>query len=139
MYNLFLDDFRRPLDCHYMPDSRFYFTSEWGIVRDYDQFCKEITRRFERGEWPSAISFDHDLGDCHYDHADIKDEDYEKFYVGLKEKTGLDCAKWLVEFCLEKGKDLPPDIRVHSQNPVGARNIKGFIDAFRRFKNSEKL
>ena len=76
MYNLFLDDFRIPLDCHYTSNPRFYFTNDWVIVRNYDQFCKEIQKRYEKGEWPETISFDHDLGDSHYDHSYVHEDDY---------------------------------------------------------------
>ena len=38
-YNLFLDDVRNPKDCcQYMPDAKFYFDSEFVIVRNYDEF-----------------------------------------------------------------------------------------------------
>jgi len=65
-------------------------------------------------EFPSFISFDHDLGD------------------GL---TGYDCAKWLVEYDLETGL-MPADFSfyVHSQNPVGASNIKNLLNSYMRNK-----
>jgi NAD+-processing family protein with receiver domain len=109
---LFLDD------CRPAPD----FT--WDIVRSYDQFIAYI--KFHGV--PDIISFDHDLGDEHYKHytegedkflstgeANSRNIDYSKF----TEKTGYDCAKWLVENNL-----LPKQYFIHSMNPVGVMNIK---------------
>ena len=101
MYNLFLDDFRSPLDCHYMPNPRFYFTTEWVIVRNFDEFCNIIQKNYAEGKLPSIISYDHDLGDSHYGEI-ITEDQYEATYVGLKEKTGLDCAKWFSDFLFGK-------------------------------------
>lgn len=59
---------------------------------------------------PRNISFDHDLGE------------------GV---TGHDFAKWLVEHCLDAR--LSPDFAfyVHSQNPIGAENIRKLIERFK--------
>jgi hypothetical protein len=137
MYNLFLDDFRSPLDCHYMGDSAFYFKTEWQIVRNYDEFVKFIETKWNESEFPAVVSFDHDLGDDHYG-IPVTEETYESVFTGLKEKTGLDCAKWLINFCLEKGVNLP-HFRVHSMNPIGAKNIFSLLENFRKFQDSEKL
>lgn len=57
-YNLFLDDFRVPMDVlRYMPKYQYYVDKEWDIVRNYDEFVKIVT---EKGI-PQAVSFDHDL------------------------------------------------------------------------------
>ena len=62
-YNLFLDDVRNPKDCcQYMPDAKFYFNSEFVIVRNYDEFVNFI----RKNGLPNIISFDHDLADEHY-------------------------------------------------------------------------
>ena len=137
MYNLFLDDFRIPLDCHYMPNRGFYFKTEWQIVRSYDEFVKFIESKWEQGEFPAVVSFDHDLGDDHYG-IPVTEETYEAVFTGLEEKTGLDCVKWLINFCLEKGRKLP-DFMVHSMNTVGAKNIYTLLENFRKFQESEKL
>lgn len=73
------------------------------IVRSYDDFVYTITKF----GIPSFISFDHDLGPG---------------------KTGHDCAKWLIEFMLDTNQKEKINFVVHSQNPVGAENIKKLID-----------
>ena len=59
------------------------------------------------------ISFDHDLADEHY----LKQNSQE-----FVEKIGYDCAKWLVEYCMDHYLDLPK-FYCHSMNPVGKENI----------------
>ena len=41
-------------------------------------------------------------------------------------KSGYDCAKWLVDYCLDNGITIP-NFGVHSANPVGAENIRGLL------------
>lgn len=136
-YNLFLDDIRSPLDCHYMPNRGIYFKTEWRIVRNYSQFCKMIEEGFSNGEFPDLISFDHDLADIHYVDAEISKDLYEETYGNSVEKTGKDCAKWLAEFCL--GNDITlPQYLVHSQNTVGAENISLFLKNVRDFQNHQR-
>ena len=124
MSNVFIDDIRDP--CHvkqaWHKGEWIEFPSHytWEIVRSYDEFVRFIT---ERG-MPAIISFDHDLSFEHYPQGDLKIEpiDYSKF----TEKTGYDCAKWLVDYCAEKDLDLP-DFYVHSFNPVGRMNIANYL------------
>lgn len=104
MYNLFLDDCRSPYK--FLKDER----RTWEVVRNYNQFVNVIQQR----GMPEFISFDHDLGDEHYDKT-IDSSQY-------KEKTGYECAKWLIEYCVNT-KQLLPKWQVHSLNPVGGRNI----------------
>jgi len=139
MYNLFLDDIRTQHMCEYMPNASFYRKTDWVIARDYPQFCEIITKKWhEEKEWPEVVSFDHDLGVSHYKDSFITEEQYEEHYVGLEEKTGMDCAKWLANFCMENGLMLPRCM-VHSQNTVGAKNIQSFLESFIRHQTSEKL
>lgn len=78
-------------------------------VYDYDEFVNFINKNGV----PEFISFDHDLGEG---------------------KTGFDCAKFLVEFCLDNGvSDI--NFQVHSQNPVGKENIEKLLGNFNRLKN----
>lgn len=92
MYNLFLDDERRPEFCKDYPgDESLYDTGKWEVVRSYDEFVKKIN---ELGR-PDNVSFDYKL-------RDIKD--------------GLDCAKYLIEKC-EQENWVFPDYRVHSSWP----------------------
>jgi hypothetical protein len=109
-YNLFLDDVREPN--LFLNDTR-----TWVIVRGYNDFVKIIT---ERG-LPEFISFDHDLADEHYNQI----VDYEKYV----EKTGYDCAKWLMEYCIKNNKTLP-NYQIHSMNPVGRMNINMVLSTY---------
>ena len=76
---------------------------EWIICRSFLEFTQLISEQFGKYENPTLcdleISFDHDLGN--------------EF-----EKTGHDCAKWLIEQNIILKK-----FNAHSANPVGAENI----------------
>jgi hypothetical protein len=123
-YNLFLDDVRVPSMCSYVgKDSAVYFDLEWEIVRNYDQFVNYIT---ENG-LPEVVSFDHDLAEAHYHESMYKGgKVYMKYLETVSEKTGMDCAKWMVEYCIDKGLPVPIWY-VHSMNPVGKENITSYI------------
>lgn len=74
-------------------------------VRSYAAFIAYITAY----GLPDFISFDHDLG------------------LG---ESGYDCAKWLVNYCLDNDLRLP-GFAVHSQNPVGKENISMLLLNFK--------
>lgn len=136
MYNLFLDDYRDPTDCvgyvHPMgirPD--LYTNNKWVIVKNYDEFVECITKY----GLPTLISFDHDLADEHYTPEEYwSDYDASKKYqesLTYKEKTGLDCAKWLVDYCMNNKQELPK-YEAHSMNPVGRDNIISLLNNFKK-------
>lgn len=75
-------------------------------VKSYFEFTKFILQN----GLPYFISFDHDLGE---------------------EKTGYDCAKWLVDYCMDNKLQLPK-FSVHSQNPVGKENIQILLNNFNK-------
>jgi hypothetical protein len=103
-YHLFLDDERYP------------------VLKKGEIF--HIARNYDDAEWyvrnlglPNHISFDHDLG-------------------SPKNLTGYDFAKW---FCrhIEDNNYTATNLAnftfsVHSQNPVGAENIKTYMNNFLR-------
>ena len=93
----------------------------WEVVRNYDQFVDIIT---EHGV-PKYVTFDHDLADAHYEAmwnaVHNKPHDYGT------EKTGYDCAKWLVDYC-DVNKIKFPEYQVHSMNPIGSHNIRTYIE-----------
>lgn len=111
-YYLFLDDERKPLSVKWVDLP----AANWVIVRSYDQFVDMITKR----GLPAFVTFDHDLGPESMA-AVIKGE----VYRGC-EKTGLDCAKWLVDCCIDVHVPLPRWM-VHSLNPIGRENIAGYL------------
>lgn len=117
MIKLFLDDIRIPKDAIGLVSSnlnQFYWEKDWIIVRNYYEFCNYI----QKFGLPDFISFDHDLADEHY--MDVDNSEYE-------EKTGYECAKWLVDWCLENSLSLPKFV-VHSANPIGKQNIESYLN-----------
>jgi len=123
--NLFLDDIRIPSTVKtYMPElGGDYFDAKWTIVRNYGEFVGHI----ETNGLPNMISFDHDLADVGYD-----SETYTETFT-YQEKTGFDCAKFLVDYCIDNNLQVPNFV-VHSQNPVGNKNIEGLLNNFKKFQ-----
>lgn len=123
---LFLDDIRMPKDVYEYIKNDIYLSLNWDIVRNYNDFVQYIT---DTG-LPDIISFDHDIADSHYTPQHLWDDyDASKKWQEEQvhtEKTGYDCAKWLVEYCLINDLDLP-FCYVHSQNVVGRDNINSYI------------
>lgn len=119
---LYLDDCRIPMDI--IPGYR-----PWSVVTNYKEFVKHITKH----GLPDYISFDHDLADEHTTDFTIQTATEGccvPNYDSYTEKTGLDCAKWLVEeYCQKKNLPLPL-CSVHSQNPIGAKNIQSYLNGY---------
>lgn len=128
MKKLFLDDIRNPIDCcsymQYRGIDLKQYHEEWDIVRNYKEFVEHINLV----GLPDIISFDHDLAD----HLLDKDRNI------LSEKTGYDCAKWLIEYCMDNNEELPKFI-VHSMNPVGTKNIKDLLNNFKQKSNETDI
>lgn len=127
--NLFLDDIRDPsgvANYIYPIELRsIYKLENWEIVRNYEQFVDFINKN----GLPKKISFDHDLADIHYD--------IKTWTQGFKyhEKTGFDCAKFMIEYCLKNNLKFP-EWYCHSQNPVGRNNIISLINNFKKYGES---
>ena len=120
-YNIFLDDIRVPTDVTWanIPADQHY-----SVVRNYKEFVDLITLR----GLPKFVCYDHDLADTHYGHGLNNNEiPYESY----KEKTGYDAAKWLVNYCMERGIKHPPYV-VHSMNPIGKQNIESYINSYNK-------
>jgi len=130
MKRLFLDDLRVPLDCpkaHYMVyrkiDLKIY-NEDWVIVRSHGQFVKWI----QENGLPDLISFDHDLGDDSNLKGILPIEEWFDL-ENNREYTGMDSAKWLVNYCMDNDLKLPEFV-VHSANPAGYENINGLLDSY---------
>ena len=122
-YYLFLDDIRYPSQVNWvsLPEN-----VEWKIVRSFDEFTNFI----KVNGLPKFISFDHDLADEHYKLGHVSA--FTKFdYNKVTEKTGYHCAKWLVEYCLER-KLPPPNWVTHSMNPIGCENINSILKSYQK-------
>lgn len=97
-------------------------------AKNYNDFIKYIS---DNG-LPNAICFDHDLGI--ENHAQRISEGMSKRQSRkLKplEKSGYDCAKWLVDYCIDNSKQLPL-YSIQSMNPVGKENIKCLLENFKK-------
>ena len=121
---IYLDDVRTPIE------------KIWIVVRNYEEFVKIITD--EGLDSISVISLDHDLGES------AMNEFFSNVYINGKldynnitEKTGLDCAKFLIELSMDSGIKLP-QIYVHSANPVGSANIIELVNNFLHFNKLEE-
>jgi len=98
---------------------------------------KEFTEYIQTHGLPDGICFDHDLGDIVEKKSRSKGMS-KKISRQLKqmEKTGYDCAKWLVSFCLDNNKQIPP-YNIQSANPVGKENIDKLLKSFIKFRENE--
>jgi hypothetical protein len=119
-YNLFIDDERDPNDVTWLSatERTAHLHEDWYIVRSYAEAIETI---LTFGCMPQIVSFDHDLGEC--------------------ARTGYDLAKWMVAQALAfpSAYGFSEDfwLIVHSKNPVGAGNIKGYFDSyFRHLENN---
>lgn len=113
---IYLDDVRTPIE------------KDWVVVRNYDEFVTKVT---ETGlENIELISLDHDLG-----YSAMEEwfgntyHNYSINYDNINEKTGMDCAKWLVDQWLDGSPVV--EVVVHSANAVGSANIMGHINHYR--------
>ena len=115
-FKVYLDDLRTPID------------NEWVVGRDYNDFIDKVS---EIGlDNIETISLDHDLGETAIrEYFKNVTTNYVLNYDNIHEKTGYDCAKWLVEQCINNGTKLPL-ILTHSANPIGSANIMGYINNF---------
>ena len=115
---LWLDDYRNPMEGQWLVFSPITLEDlEVFWVKSYKEFTDWIT---ENG-LPDAICFDHDLGD-YQAFRNGHPEYFEDQEWPETEKTGYDCAKWLVEYCMENKLKLPL-YNIQSANPVGKENI----------------
>lgn len=128
---LWLDDYRNPMENNWLVFSPIEQPYNVVWVKSYDEFVEWITKN----GLPDAICFDHDLADIHYKFKDL--DDYEKLMLENDqdvEKTGFDCAKWLVNYCIINSKPLPL-YNIQSANPVGKENIDKLLKNFLKYNS----
>jgi hypothetical protein len=116
---IYLDDLRTPVD------------KIWVVVRSYDEFVSTATAiGFENIE---LVSLDHDLGEASMKDWAINQHkgnlvvDYDTIH-STGEKTGMDCAKWIVEQWLNKAPVFK--VMIHSANAVGSVNMMSYINNY---------
>lgn len=107
-YQLFLDDERYPV----LKKDNWVIATPWHIARNYDDAIWYV----QNLGVPRFISFDHDLG-------------------APQNPTGYDFAKWLCAYIEDYELDFPDkfEYHIHSQNPVGAENIRAYMENFLRY------
>ena len=88
-----------------------YFDITW--VKSYKEFVDFV----DKNGLPSNVSFDHDLGN-------VEDPD--------NEKTGYDCAKYIVDYCMNNDRDIP-NYRIQSDNGPGRENIDKYLQNYHKF------
>jgi hypothetical protein len=125
---LFLDDIRGPEHAFEYTQKEVFVSEKWEVVRSFDEFKNFI----ETNGIPYVISFDHDLALSHYTPEYLwtsyeKSKDWQNAQVH-DEKTGYDCAVWLVMYCTTNKLELPL-YYCHSQNPVGKDKIMAVLNA----------
>ena len=109
--SLFLDDERIPADIKLLMGK--FFVEDWVIVRNYQDFVEVVNNNIGNID---LVSFDHDIA-C---------------FVGDVEKTGKDCADYLIDKCIETGIDFP-NWFVHTQNIVGKPNVIASILTYLKY------
>lgn len=117
---IYLDDIRTPIE------------EDWIVCRDYNDFVKCVS---EVGlDNISMISLDHDLGETAIrEYFKNVRTNYILDYANIHEKTGYDCAKWIVDESINTDITLPL-IMTHSANPIGSANIIGYINNYLKNK-----
>jgi hypothetical protein len=104
----------------YLDDMRVPSIFGVDLVRNYDEFVAFLTDH----EMPELISFDHDLAFEHYPLAENR-PGVQIPYGTYKEKTGLECARYIID------NKLPLKHWIsHSMNVQGNINIATELRAY---------
>ena len=113
---IWIDDIRDPQESIWQNWIKKNFgTNDFDItwIKSYKEFVDFVNKN----GLPSNVSFDHDLGD-------VEDPD--------NEKTGYDCAKYIVDYCMDHNRDIP-NYRIQSDNGPGAENIDKYLQNYHKF------
>jgi hypothetical protein len=131
--NIYLDDVRIPQT----PEVK------WHLVKNYDQFVNLVESVGLEGI--EVITLDHDLGpESMHEYFTNVSPNYKLEYENISEKTGYDCAKYLVNKFYDQHPERIemdrrqkktaeayfPTVLCHSANPIGSANIMGYINNF---------
>ena len=108
---LWLDDIRNPFESNWVQRFSPISNPEVIWVNSYTEFTNYIIQN----GLPDAICFDHDLGD-----------------ISENEKTGYDCAKYIVDYCLDNDLDIPK-FNIQSDNGPGGDNIRMLLNNYHKF------
>lgn len=123
---LWLDDLRNPLEGKWIECFAPEFKDSGYIiwVLSYEEFIGWIGKN----GLPQKICFDHDLGEDVAIKLVSKGVNKKKAREVKKlAKSGYDCAKWLVDYCIDHDQQIP-EWNIQSANPVGKENINGLLN-----------
>ena len=113
---IWLDDERNPFNDKWVSlYSPIGTNCEIIWLKSFYEFKEEI----DKNGLPDAICFDHDLSDIE----------------NPKEMTGYDCAKYLVDYCIDNNLDIPP-YNIQSSNPSGKENISGLLNNYIKYRKT---
>ena len=131
---IWLDDFRDPLKDDWLvfsPIGRSGVEVFW--IKNYIDFTEWITNN----DLPDAICFDHDLSDFqafYFSYPELMSEvPYPEY-----EKTGKDCVKWLVDYCLDNNLQVP-EYNCQTSNQVGKENMTGLLENYKKHFKKENM
>lgn len=112
----------------YLDDVRTPVKNNWYVVRNYNEFVHLVNKiGLDKID---EISLDHDLGDEAMTEYYTNVKNFNQLdYNNINEKTGMDCAKFLVNKSLDDNIVLP-QIYVHSANPIGSDNMISYINNY---------
>jgi len=141
---LWLDDIRDPLEGDWLVFSPIPQPFKVVWVKTFIEFANWIS---ENGV-PAGICFDHDLSDfqafyngypdrLEADLAEAREQGKIQEWNEIleNEKTGLDCCKWLIDYCIDNEVELPK-WNCQSANPVGKENMNSLLNNFRKHQSN---
>lgn len=130
---LWLDDYRDPYEwIEAIPvESNAITNIIW--VKSHVEFIDWI----KANGLPDIVCFDHDLSQEHYHHIPQSAAEHEVIIDSFEEKTGYHSAKWLIDYCMNKGVKLPM-YSSHSANPVGRVRILSLLSSYRNHIETKK-
>lgn len=133
---LWLDDLRNPHEGSWLQKFAPEFNKSDYII--WVLSFKEFTEWIEKNGLPEKICFDHDLGEDVAINLVSQGINKKKAREVKKlAKSGYDCAKWLVDYCIDNKKEIP-DWNIQSANPVGKENINGLLINAKNHINQNK-
>lgn len=136
---LWLDDIRNPNTNDWLNFSCLQQPINVVWVKTYEEFIEFININ----GLPDGVNFDHDLG-VKYPNEVYESESAREIFLSkpmlkmetgyyregtIEYETGFDCAKWLVNYCIDNNKPLPKWY-THSANPAGKENIDKYLTNF---------
>ena len=125
---LWLDDVRDPLESDWLKLSPIEKPFEAVWVKSYEEFIRWITAN----GLPDGICFDYNLGKKK--EVELRAKGVSKKVarrIKAQEKTGMDCAKWLIKYCTDNKLCLPK-YSIQGSSDYGRENINILLKNFDR-------